>query len=118
MPVQAHRLRTCRDGKHSARRGGGPTLGSAPTIQARPAATQVNGDVAVYQLVVALNCTHEAPYPHTDTAVFAANVTLAPEEEAVVRLGPAAAASQGRLAWERPRALLDLVAPADHRQCR
>ena len=60
-----------------------------PSVSAPcPAAIlQVDGDGegATFQLLVALNCTHEAPFPHSDVASFAANVTLAPEGDAVVR---------------------------------
>lgn len=75
----------------------------ACTASAAPAAAQVEGEAAVFQLRVGLNCSHQAPVPHFDSASFTANVTLAPEGDAVVR-GPCWAARDGppclmRCAW-------------------
>lgn len=45
---------------------------------------QVEGEVMAYQLRVVLNCTHDAPVPHSDVASFIANATLAADSEEVV----------------------------------
>ena len=41
--------------------------------------------MAAYQLRMAVNCTHDAPVPHSDLASFIANVTLDGDREEVVR---------------------------------
>lgn len=51
-----------------------------------------------YQLRVDLNCTHEAPVPHSDVASFIANVTLAADSEEVVGGG-----------WSQPTTAITLL---------
>lgn len=61
-----------------------PAAGGCHTDIPAPPSWQIDGVTAAFQLVLALNCTHQTPYPHADTAEFAANVTLAPDEQDVV----------------------------------
>ncbi|KAI7846368.1 hypothetical protein COHA_000079 [Chlorella ohadii] len=51
--------------------------------QVEAACEQVEGEVAAYQLRMAVNCTHDAPVPHSDLASFIANVTLDGDREEV-----------------------------------
>ncbi|PRW44897.1 hypothetical protein C2E21_6177 [Chlorella sorokiniana] len=56
-------------------------------VAVEAACQQADGEAVTYMLHVALNCTHDDPVPHSDTATFFANVTLGVDSEEVAFFG-------------------------------